>query len=252
MLTFKKKFLDDIRNGKKTQTLRFWKHNRLRPGQKSFIPGVGAILIDRVDQVVFEELTNEDALLDGFSSLGALREELRQIYGENPVGNLYRIRFHLLDSAPNPVTNDSASAKVEKPTKAGEAERAGKIAEETSVSRPPLRMHTLASRTSVFEGALSIEETVEKLIARCKIYRSACDWNHEPGKSMDFFDLFRRSPRDERGVPTLDGMKLQSLMRAKVSREEWDEIGWLASDVCRAWTEWQYAIEKWQGGRPRS
>ena len=40
MLLFKKKFLAAIRSGRKTQTIRLWKHQRMRSGQRSYIPGV--------------------------------------------------------------------------------------------------------------------------------------------------------------------------------------------------------------------
>jgi hypothetical protein len=49
MLLFKKKFLPAIRRGEKTQTVRLWKHRRLRPGQRSYIPGAGAIRVKAVD-----------------------------------------------------------------------------------------------------------------------------------------------------------------------------------------------------------
>ena len=94
---------------------------------------------------------------------------------------------------------------------------------------------------------LTEEEVADKLLVRSRIHRNSCDWNHEPGKALDFFALFLKSPRNDAGVPTLDGYRLQSLMRQRCSAEEWEAIGWLASDVCRSWTEWQYAIEKWCG-----
>ncbi len=82
MLLFKKKFLLAIRRGDKTQTIRLWRWRRMRAGQRSYIPGIGAIHIDRVEPVCLEDLTDADALPDGFETADALREELTSIYAE--------------------------------------------------------------------------------------------------------------------------------------------------------------------------
>lgn len=205
MLLFKKKFLDAIRRGEKTQTLRLWKYRRYRPGQRSFIPGIGSIMIDQVDEVTWDELTETDALLDGFSSLESLRQEIEQIYGLSADKKMFRVRFHL---------------------------------QETSPHYPPMQFHTLPPNFH-----LTLEQTAEKLLAKCRIYRNVCDWNHEPGKSQDFFALFLQSPRSAEGIPLYDGRRLESLIREKLSPEQWQEIGWLVHDICRSWTEWQYAVE---------
>lgn len=82
MLLFKKKFLDDIRSGRKTQTIRLWKHRHMRSGQRSYIPGVGPIRVKSIDEVELDALTDADAIPDGFASATALRKELRSIYRE--------------------------------------------------------------------------------------------------------------------------------------------------------------------------
>lgn len=98
MLLFKKKFISAIRSGEKTQTIRLWKHRRMRDGQRSYIPGVGYIRIEVVEVVALQDLTNEDARRDGFDSADLLRAELNDLYGaridagEQP----YRIRFSIL------------------------------------------------------------------------------------------------------------------------------------------------------------
>ncbi|MDO4573704.1 MAG: ASCH domain-containing protein [Planctomycetia bacterium] len=220
MLRFKKKFYDAIRSGQKTQTIRLWKFRRFKPGQKSLIPGIGPIGIDAVDEVFLDDLTDADAVPDGFSDVASLRAELESIYGTPLSGKLFRVQFHLL-------TED---ANLPEPA-----------AEPVAVSRPePLRLHTV----SRVVRRLTEEETADRLANRCKIYRNFCDWNHEPGKSQDFFALFLKSPRDDRGVPSLSGMRLQRLVRERVSEEQWGEIGPLVNEVCRAWTEWQYALEQ--------
>ena len=98
MLLFKKKFLDAIRSGEKTQTIRLWKHRMMRAGQRSYIPGVGYIRITAVDAVDIEALTDADAKPDGFSSAEALRNELRTIYGDRLAAGYgaFRVLFQVL------------------------------------------------------------------------------------------------------------------------------------------------------------
>lgn len=74
MLLFKKKFMAAVRSGEKTQTLRLWPYRRMRPGQRSYIPGIGYIAVDAVDETTLDALTDDDARLDGFpTATGALR-----------------------------------------------------------------------------------------------------------------------------------------------------------------------------------
>lgn len=95
MLLFKKKFINAIRCGKKTQTIRFWDRRRMKAGQRSYIPGVGYITISEVQEVELNALTDSDAVLDGFATADDLREELRSIYAESLLPGLrpFRIRF---------------------------------------------------------------------------------------------------------------------------------------------------------------
>lgn len=97
MLLFKKKFLDAIRSGRKTQTVRLWKVRRVRAGQRSYIPGIGYIRILAVDEVALDDLTDEDAELDGFDSARSLREEIQAIYAGETTADYraYRLRFEL-------------------------------------------------------------------------------------------------------------------------------------------------------------
>lgn len=96
MLLFKRKFLDAIRSGEKTQTIRLWKHRMMRDGQRSYTPGVGRMRIDRVEAVEIEQLTDADALPDGFPDAESLRRELREIYGEKLEAGYqaFRVVFH--------------------------------------------------------------------------------------------------------------------------------------------------------------
>jgi hypothetical protein len=95
MLLFKKKFLEQIKSGEKTQTIRLWDHRRMKPGQRSYIPGVGYISIDSVEPVELTRLTDADAVLDGFPSADLLRKEIRALYSAKDRKKLtpFRIRF---------------------------------------------------------------------------------------------------------------------------------------------------------------
>jgi len=98
VLLFKKKFLDAIRQGRKTQTVRLWKWRKMKPGQRSYIPGAGYVQIAAVDEVALAVLTDEDARLDGFDSAAALRHEIEQLYPQQLAAGhrAFRIRFTLL------------------------------------------------------------------------------------------------------------------------------------------------------------
>lgn len=98
MLLFKKKFLPAIRMGEKTQTIRLWKHRRMRARQRSYIPGVGYIRVKAVEQVELTDLTDEDARPDGFDTADALRDEIQRLYPGGLAGNrtAYRVVFEVL------------------------------------------------------------------------------------------------------------------------------------------------------------
>jgi hypothetical protein len=97
MLLFKKKFLEAIRGGEKTQTIRLWVRPRMAGGQRSYIPGIGYIRIKSVEQVDLHDLTDDDARPDGFPTADALRAEIQAIYSQYPDRGqkAYRIKFVL-------------------------------------------------------------------------------------------------------------------------------------------------------------
>ncbi len=97
MLLFKKRFLPAIRSGQKTQTIRLWKYRRMRVGQRSFIPGAGRIRITAVEEVRLEDLTDADAVPDGFATVDELRAEIGRLYADRLTAGYraYRVRFEL-------------------------------------------------------------------------------------------------------------------------------------------------------------
>jgi hypothetical protein len=97
MLLFKKKFLAAIRSGEKTQTIRLWRHRRMRAGQRSYIPGVGHIRLTVVEEVDLAQLTDADARPDGFESAEQLRAEIARLYPQQLAEGhrAYRVAFVL-------------------------------------------------------------------------------------------------------------------------------------------------------------
>ena len=97
MLLFKKKFIELIRHGEKTQTIRLWDHARMKAGQRSYIPGIGYISILSIEQVELDRLTDADAVPDGFATAELLRDEIRSIYADElkQGQKAFRIRFHV-------------------------------------------------------------------------------------------------------------------------------------------------------------
>lgn len=116
MLLFKKKFLTAIRSGEKTQTIRLWKHRRMRTGQRSYIPGAGYIHVISVEPTELSALTDEDAVPDGFPSAELLLQELREMYAEEMAAGYqaYRICFRLLsdDEKQQPAAHSAPQSPV--------------------------------------------------------------------------------------------------------------------------------------------
>lgn len=98
MLLFKKKFMDAIRSGEKTQTIRLWNVCRMKSGQRSYIPGAGYIRVLSVDPIELASLTDDDARPDGFATADALRHELSTLYADQLAAGhrAYSVRFELL------------------------------------------------------------------------------------------------------------------------------------------------------------
>ena len=95
MLLFKKKFLEQIKRGQKTQTIRLWNYRRMKSGQRSYVPGIGYVAIVSVEPVELTGLTDDDAALDGFPSAESLRNEICTLYPEEVLENLtpFKVRF---------------------------------------------------------------------------------------------------------------------------------------------------------------
>lgn len=260
MLTFYKKFIPAILSGQKTQTLRAWKYPRFRAGQRSYIPGVGYIQIMEVVCVPTESLSDSDAILDGFPDVEALKEELQHIYGENLPQQFYRIRFRVYGAEDqkrikaeqrekkklklaNKVKIDRAissdiSVQTKKKQNLSETQE---TEDETELYPTKLSERVLEGKSD--SGILTAEEVAYKILLKCRVHSNICDWNHEPGRTQDFFALFLRSPRSTSGIPNLDGARLYTLVNDLLEEPEKERLRWLVHSVCKAWGEWQYAVE---------
>lgn len=101
MLLIKQKFLAAIRAGTKTQTIRLWPRRQMRTGQRSYIPGVGYIRITQVEPIALSELTDADAVPDGFETAETLRSEIESLYADKLASGYqaYRVVFYVLPGA---------------------------------------------------------------------------------------------------------------------------------------------------------
>jgi hypothetical protein len=113
MLLFQQKFLEAIRSGRKTQTIRIWPHRKYRAGQRSYIPGIGYIEITSVDPIALGELTDHDAQLDGFASRHELLAEIERIYPHGLQGDqsAWRLRFRVFTPAEQEQARQERAAK---------------------------------------------------------------------------------------------------------------------------------------------
>ncbi len=81
-ILFKKLFHRAILEGRKTTTLRRWKSCKLRAGDRLTAPGVGVLVVQKVEEIEWESLTEADAVSDGFQTLADLNAMIRKIYPE--------------------------------------------------------------------------------------------------------------------------------------------------------------------------
>lgn len=79
-ILFKRRFVEAIRRGEKTTTLRRWKSCRVRSGAKVRVLGVGWLKIVSCDEIALGELTAADAQADGFKTLKELMKTLAELY----------------------------------------------------------------------------------------------------------------------------------------------------------------------------
>lgn len=103
-LEFKDKFRELLKSGRKTATIRLQCPYRI--GDEVFVHCGGKIIgtakIVDIQEKKIEELTEEDAKADGFSSLDELLKEIRKLYGNPEKVYIIRFRFKELREGINP------------------------------------------------------------------------------------------------------------------------------------------------------
>ena len=97
-LLFRKEFHELLRSGRKRQTIRFWARPYVKPGSRMRTPRLGSFLITAIEEIDPAALTLDDARLDGFDSLEALREKLIELYGSltPPDRRCFKLTFEFL------------------------------------------------------------------------------------------------------------------------------------------------------------
>lgn len=108
-ILFKQRFLDAIRRGEKTTTLRRWKSCRLQAGSRAKAPGLGWLNIHSCERIELKDLTEADALADGFKSLKELMATLAQIYPNCATDG--REWFRVVFSPETPKTTPAQNAR---------------------------------------------------------------------------------------------------------------------------------------------
>lgn len=98
-LKFREKYKEGILSGRKRTTLR--RETKLKPGDKVVIEAgeerIGEAVIEDVSEIRVEELTEEHAREDGFSSLEELLRELKSIYGSEVLRSGTRLKLIKFD-----------------------------------------------------------------------------------------------------------------------------------------------------------
>lgn len=93
-MQFTKRLRDPIRNGEITTSIRIWKQARVKVGGRYRL-GEGCVVVDRVSQIDFEDITPRVARESGFSSVAELLKVAKHGAGET----VYLVEFHY-ESAP--------------------------------------------------------------------------------------------------------------------------------------------------------
>jgi hypothetical protein len=82
-LFFKKHLQDAIRAGTKRTTIRRWPRAMLGAGGRAWAPGLGFLAIEAVEAVDLDNLTDADAVADGFETIVELRLVLQTLYPDH-------------------------------------------------------------------------------------------------------------------------------------------------------------------------
>ena len=93
-MQFTKRLREPIRNGEITTSIRIWKQPRVRVGGR-YVLGDGRVVVDRLREIGFEDITPRMARESGFSSVVELLKVAKHGSGET----VYLVEFHYEPSA---------------------------------------------------------------------------------------------------------------------------------------------------------
>ncbi len=166
-LEFKEKFMDLLRSGKKTATIRL--QCPYKKGQEVFVHCGGRIIgtakIIDIEEKRLDELTDEDAKADGFESREELLEEIRRLYGNPEKVYVIRFRFKEFERSINPHEMYYGDADL--------VEIAKKALEHLNLSEGDRRILELflktesIRKTAMKMGSLKWRGVIRKILRRC-------------------------------------------------------------------------------------
>ena len=107
-LEFDGKYIGSILSGRKRATVRLGRRPKLKEGDVVLIHAggyaIGKAVVEKVESKTVKELTDEDAILDGFSNRGelirALKEHYRYVTDDSPA---HVVIFRLVEKFEKPV-----------------------------------------------------------------------------------------------------------------------------------------------------
>jgi hypothetical protein len=182
-MLFKTDVLAGIAKGEVTLAFRRWQKPAVRAGG-TLRTAAGVLAIDAIDAVDADNLTNEDAVCSGHSSLHGL---LADINGQR-AGNLYRIAFHLAGADPRVALRDITDFGR------GELEELQRRLAAFDAGNPwtlqTLRL--IASREGITAGELAASIGFEKAALKLKIRKLK-----ELGLTESLQSGYRISPRGQ-------------------------------------------------------
>jgi hypothetical protein len=88
-MQFRRRLRDPIKNGEITTSVRIWKSARVKVGNRYALEE-GHVVVDRLSQIEFDDITPRLARDSGFSSVAELLKVARHGTGET----VYLVEFH--------------------------------------------------------------------------------------------------------------------------------------------------------------
>lgn len=103
-MLFKTRFHEGIRQGAITATIRAWRSERVKVGNRYLVGALGRIEVEAIDRIRLEAIRPRDAKESGFGSVASLTEMLREQSDRRLTAKsyVYRVRFHFAGEGDDP------------------------------------------------------------------------------------------------------------------------------------------------------